>query len=157
MLKYIGYYVVFREIPNEISLAINITNCPYKCINCHSPKLQENIGELLTYNELDGIIRENPGITCVLFMGGDSDINELNILAQQIKENYNLKVGIYSGSIFKFIIPKIKLKYFDYVKVGPYIENFGSLDKKSTNQKLYKIKHFMRFNKLVNITNEFWR
>lgn len=156
MLKYVGYYVVFREIPDEISLAINISNCPYKCENCHTPKLQEDIGELLTYDELDGMIRENPGITCVLFMGGDSDINEINILAQQIKAHHKLKVGIYSGGMFKHTIPRLEMKHFDYVKVGPYVERFGGLDKETTNQRLYKVKHIMGLNRLINITEKFW-
>lgn len=156
MLKFIGNSVVFREIPDEISLAINITNCPYKCENCHSKILQEDVGELLTYTELSGLISENPGITCVLFMGGDSDLKEVNALAQYIKLNYKLKVGIYSGGAFKKTIPRLELKYFDYVKVGPYIENLGSIDKPTTNQRLYKIRHIFGLNKLVNITERFW-
>ena len=156
MLKFIGYEVVFREIPDEINLAINITNCPFKCKGCHSKHLQDDIGEPLTYNELDGMIRENPGITCVLFMGGDCDLEAINKLAQQIKENHKLKVGMYSGNAFKHIIPELKLKFFDYIKSGPYIEECGSLDKETTNQRLYKIEHIKGFNKLINITERFW-
>ena len=156
MLKYVGYYVVFREIPDEISLAINITNCPYRCENCHTPKLQEDTGELLTLEELGGIIKENPGITCVLFMGGDSDIEALNVLAQHVKVHYKLKVGVYSGSMFKHIVPRLEMKYFDYVKTGPYVERFGGLDKETTNQRLYKVKHTMGLNRLINITERFW-
>ena len=156
MLKFVGYYVVFREIPDEISLAINISNCPYHCNKCHSAILQQDVGELLTFNELDGMIRENPGITCVLFMGGDSDFKEINILAQQIKNHYKLKIGIYSGGMFKHVISNLELTYFDYVKVGPYIESLGGLDKETTNQRLYKVKHILGLNKLVNITKRFW-
>ena len=156
MLKFIGSSVVFREIPDEISLAINITNCPHRCENCHSKILQEDIGDLLTFTELNGLISENPGITCVLFMGGDSDLKEVNALAQYIKLNYKLKVGIYSGNAFKHAIPELELKYFDYVKTGPYIEKFGPLDKETTNQRLYKVRHFMGLNRLINMTERFW-
>lgn len=156
MLKFIGSSVVFREIPDEISLAINITNCPHKCENCHSKILQGDVGELLTYTELSGLISENPGITCVLFMGGDFDLNEINNLAHYIKLNYKLKTGIYSGSAFKHVIPKLELKYFDYVKTGPYIEKLGPLNKETTNQRLYKVQHVLGLNRLVNITKRFW-
>ena len=156
MLKYVGHYVVFREIPDEICLAINISNCPYRCNGCHTKVLQEDVGELLTLEELYGIISENPGITCVLFMGGDSDLKEINILAQHVKMHCKLKVGIYSGGMFKDVIPRLKLRYFDYIKVGPYVERFGGLDKETTNQRLYKVKRIAGFNRLINITERFW-
>jgi len=156
MLKFIGYEVVFREIPDEVSLAINITNCPNRCKGCHSKKLQEDIGDILTFTEIDGMVSENNCITCVLFMGGDSDLKEINILAQQIKELLKLKVGIYSGNAFKKTIPELNLKYFDYVKVGPYIEECGPLNNENTNQRLYKVKHIFGLNKLINITEKFW-
>ena len=37
MLKYSNYEITFAEVPDEISLCINLTNCPHKCIGCHSP------------------------------------------------------------------------------------------------------------------------
>ena len=84
MVKYYNSMVVFEEIPNEITLAINITNCPCHCKGCHSQFLWEDVGTDLTFEELDRIIKENDGITCVCFMGGDSNpcyINELADLA----------------------------------------------------------------------------
>ena len=35
MVKYLETKVVLSEIPNEITLAINITNCPCVCKGCH--------------------------------------------------------------------------------------------------------------------------
>ena len=51
MIKYKDYYVVFEEIPDKITLAVNITNCQNRCIGCHSPELRENIGKELTTDE----------------------------------------------------------------------------------------------------------
>ena len=45
--KYLDTQIVFAEIPDEITLAINITNCPFRCPDCHSPELQRNIGNNL--------------------------------------------------------------------------------------------------------------
>ena len=57
MLKYHSTYIGFREIPDEISLCINLTNCPNNCKGCHSPWLLEDIGIPLTYNEILNLIK----------------------------------------------------------------------------------------------------
>lgn len=150
MLKYFNTQIVFQEIPDEISLAINITQCPNKCKGCHSPYLQEDIGQNLTKDELITLIKENPGITCVLFMGGDLDRTYLNSLAFFIKNNYDLKVGYYSGLSHILNIDK---NSFDYIKLGPYIKALGPLNKSTTNQKLYKVIN----NNLINITNKIYK
>ena len=43
---------------------------------------------------------------------------------------------------------------FDYVKIGPYIKEFGSLDNKTTNQQLFKFD--WKTCTLENITYKFW-
>lgn len=58
MLKYIETAVVFSEIPDEISLDINITNCPYRCPGCHSAYLQQDIGSDLTTDKIDELIKK---------------------------------------------------------------------------------------------------
>ena len=84
MVKYYNAMVVFEEIPDEITLAINITNCPCHCVGCHSKFLWEDVGTELTFEELERLIKENDGITCVCFMGGDANVNEINELAKKI-------------------------------------------------------------------------
>ena len=39
MLKYLDTMVTFSEIPDEVTLCINLTNCPYHCPDCHSKEL----------------------------------------------------------------------------------------------------------------------
>ena len=53
MLKYVNAKIVFREVPDEISLCIDITNCIYHCNNCHSPELRQDIDTPLTIEELN--------------------------------------------------------------------------------------------------------
>ena len=72
MMKYYNMEMVFQEIPDEISLAINITNCPNLCEGCHSPHLREDIGDELTIDAISENMNEH--ITCILFMGGDGDL-----------------------------------------------------------------------------------
>ena len=80
-MKYVNTQIVFQEIPNEVSLAINISNCPCKCLNCHSSYLAEDIGEELNIESLSNLIFKNKGITCICFMGGDAQPEYLNKLA----------------------------------------------------------------------------
>ena len=138
MLKYVDTEVVFRELPDEITLAINISNCPCNCQGCHSSYLAQDIGTPLTIGSLERLIEENPGISAICFMGGDSNPEEVSELAKYVKENnYDLHVGWYSGR--QELSDKIDLKYFNFIKLGPYIESLGGLDKETTNQKMYLI------------------
>lgn len=73
MLKYVDTKITFSEIPNEISLCINFSNCPHKCEGCHSLYLGEDIGEELNCSVLQKLIEDNRGISCICFMGGDSE------------------------------------------------------------------------------------
>lgn len=153
-MKYVDTLVSFSEIPDEITLCINISNCPNKCEGCHSPWLQKNIGIELNNYELYDIINKNSGISCVCFMGGDSDPEEINNLAIKIKSK-NLKVGWYSGN--SEISDKINIKNFDYIKIGPYLKDKGPLSDKNTNQKMYEIIHFTGMDSLKDITYKFWK
>lgn len=92
MIKYVDYQVVFKEIPDEITLAINISGCPNHCKGCHSQYLSKDIGIILNSSELFRILDNNSGITCVSFMGGDQSPVDINNLALDVKSR-NLKVG----------------------------------------------------------------
>ena len=153
MLKYVDTLVSFQEIPDEISLCINISNCPNNCKGCHSPWLREDNGTPLTYTELKRLIHNNKGITCVCFMGGDKEPWEIKRLAALIKEETDLKTAWYSGK--DYLMNLSTNTAFDYVKIGPYIEEFGPLDSKTTNQQLFKFD--WKTCTLDNITYKFWK
>lgn len=157
MLKYLNTEVTFAEIPDEITLCINITGCPNHCEGCHSSFLWEDVGELLSDSILDIIIPKNKGITCICFMGGDGDPKKLNFLAKFIRKNYpDLKIAWYSGK--EKISGEIQLSNFDYIKIGPYIKDLGGLDNPNTNQKLFLIEHSSENSyTLKNITSKFWK
>ena len=137
MIKYLNTQVTFSEIPDEISLCINITGCKIGCKNCHSSYLAEDIGEKLDRYSLKELINNNKGITCISFMGGDSEPLTINALARWIKINYPIKVAWYSG---RQELPKnFNIEPFNFIKLGPYIEELGPLNSKTTNQKMYKV------------------
>lgn len=155
MVKYYNAMVVFEEIPNEITLAINITNCPCHCKGCHSKFLWEDIGTPLTADEIDILIEKNDGITCVCFMGGDAEPDTINLLAEYVHETKNLKVGWYSGQ--DTYHKNINFDWFDYVKIGHYDEERGGLNKETTNQILYKICREGEKQWVEDITHLFWK
>lgn len=132
--------VTFSEVPDEISLCIEISNCPCHCKGCHSAYLAEDIGEELTEDELIKLIEKHRGITCVSFMGGDSEPHEVLHLARLIKIKYPvLKVGWYSGRENLPWCINLNINNFDFIKLGPYIEEKGPLNSKTTNQKMYEV------------------
>ena len=138
MLKYVSYDVVFREIPDETTLALNISGCPHRCPGCHSPWLQSDAGQPLTDSELSALLnRYGSTITCVCFMGGDGEPDEVARLATLIRRTTSLKVGWYSGRVA--LPPDFPLRPFHYIKLGPYIDRLGPLFSSTTNQRLYRI------------------
>ena len=149
-MKYVDTKVVMQEVPDEITLAINISNCPCHCKSCHSSYLAQDIGEDLSIERLTQLGTEAEGITCIAFMGGDVDPKRVNRLAKWVKEELDLKVCWYSGR--DTISNEINLENFDYIKVGRYDEFLGPLNSRTTNQRLYKVID----GRLFDITNRFW-
>lgn len=160
MVKYHNAMVVFEEIPDEITLAINITNCPCHCKGCHSKFLWEDSGTPLTSDELDLLIERNDGITTVCFMGGDAEPDMICSLAEYVHEVKHLKVGWYSGMDSYY--DSINFNWFDYIKLGHYDGERGGLDKETTNQKLFKLNRKIledgvKRTDFEDITQLFWK
>ena len=158
MLRYADYDIVFQEIPDEVTLAINLSNCPNHCKGCHSAYLMEDVGEPLTEESLSTLLgKYGKAITCVCFMGGDLSAIQITVnlhfqyIAASPAEVEQLaaflhkqtitpvKVGWYSG---KSKLPEhFDVSHFQYIKLGPYIESLGGLKSETTNQRLYHIEN----------------
>lgn len=150
-MKYVDVKEVFAEIPDEITLAISISGCPIHCPGCHSQYLWEDVGEPLTTEALAEMLKSHIGITCLCLMGGDQAPDEINRLAQWIKENSDVRTAWYSGR--SELPSEIKLSNFDYLKTGPYDAKCGPLNVRTTNQKLYRVEQ----GELTDITYRFWK
>ena len=152
-LKYLGYSIVFQEVPNEVSLAINISGCPHRCKGCHSEYLWEYKGGYI-YDDIEILLNKySSEITCVCFMGGDQNSEELKNLILFVKHFYKLKVCVYSGFDYNINDLPQWCYYCDYLKIGSYKSKLGGLNSKTTNQRFYKNKN----NVFIDITNEFQR
>lgn len=153
-MKYVNTGIVFQEVPDEVTLAINISNCPCHCPGCHSSYLAEDIGTTLDSNTIDSFVsRYGTDITCIAFMGGDADPLYVNKLACYIHEKYpKFKVAWYSGRLK--VSSAVCKTDFDYIKIGPYLRHLGPLNKPTTNQRLYKKNVDGDFD---DITYRFWK
>ena len=137
-MKFVDYDIVFQEIPGEVTLAINISNCPNRCAGCHSPHLQEDAGEILDESVLELLLKKyGAAITCICFMGGDGSPDEVLRLAQYAKQ-FHKKTAWYSG---KSDLYENALSYFDYIKLGEFIEQLGGLNAPTTNQRFYSVEN----------------
>ncbi len=136
MMKVASFDIVFQEIPDEVTLALNISQCPCHCLGCHSPHLWEDTGEELTQELIDGLINTyHNNITCVCIMGGDAMPKEVNRWLQYIHTK-GLKTAWYSGRDKK--APFVSDDNLDYIKLGSYQQDKGGLKQPTTNQRLYK-------------------
>lgn len=154
MLRYTDYDIVFQEVPGEVTLAINISNCPNRCKGCHSPYLMEDVGDPLTEDILSMLLQKyGKDITCVCFMGGDASPADVQRWARFLHSQTiaPVKVAWYSG---KNELPSgLSTTDFQYIKLGPYVEALGGLKSSQTNQRMYRISG----GGMEDITSSFWR
>lgn len=146
MVKSADNSIVFEEVPDRVTLAFSITNCQNRCKGCHSAHLRCDIGEILDEKVIDEKFSKTIKLcNCVLFLGEGNDKESLLKLNDYIKSKYNIETAIYCGRDF---VEDELFDHFDFVKVGSYKEEFGPLNKKTTNQRLYYHKN--------DITYKFW-
>ncbi len=148
MLKYVPELtdVVLEEIPDRVTLAVEISNCRGSCVGCHSPFLRRDIGEELTPEAVDRLIADNFGVNCFLFLGEGCDREALLRIAGHLRRRHpGLARAVYSG---REEVEEELYEAFDYVKVGPYRPECGPLNERTTNQRLYHHRE--------DITARFW-
>ena len=195
-LNYTTEQITFQEVPNEISLSFLIAGCPLKCKGCHSADswrvtseanevdkanetvkskihpINSNAKNYLTKGYLENRIKQYQDmISCVLFLGGEWEIEKLIELLQTVKNtNPSLKTCLYTGLELDEIVELIEQeinekveigwKYIfdnnllDYLKTGRWIRELGGLDNKNTNQRFYKVNVNEVNNKEVGIFSQ---
>lgn len=139
MVRCYNFDVVFAELPGETTLALNISGCPNRCPGCHSPHLQGDTGRVLDEAELRALLdRYGRSVTCLCFMGGDAAPHEIARLAECVRRlQPGLRTGWYSG---RDELPEgLRIRSFDYVKLGRWIADRGPLSAPTTNQRLYRV------------------
>lgn len=142
-MKLFANSITFKEVPNLVSRSFSISNCGGDCPFCHSPELQQDIGEEFTDEMLKNFFKvDKDTVECYVFLGDGQDPKRMLELLNLCKEN-GFKTCLYIGkntTNWKY------LRYLDYLKLGSYINDLGGLECPTTNQIMYKIE---------NITNKF--
>lgn len=163
MLRYTDTQVTFSEVIDEVTLCINLSNCPYRCPGCHSKYLWNDVGTELTQENLRNLIDINRGVTCICFMGGDNDLETLTQRAFEchLRSDYPYRIAWYTGRDSLRDIPESLLDLLDYIKIGPYIEEFGPINNPNTNQRFYTKGSTMKKmdvsqNMWYDTTDKFW-
>ena len=86
MLKFHNYDIVFQEIPDEVTLAVNITGCPCHCPGCHSPHLWEDSGTELDEAMLRRIYEDYAGENQRLFRVKEEALEDITYRFWRSKE-----------------------------------------------------------------------
>ena len=127
MIKYLGYAVTFQEIPDEITLCFNITNCKHHCPGCHNEGLWDPDGgyefteksmkellELLDRHTVDGLT----------LSGGDpmysSNRNAIFDIVKTVKEKTGKNIWMYTGYYLEDIVDEPALQFIDVIVDGRY-------------------------------------
>lgn len=140
------YDLVNTPMADTATFTIWFAGCTHGCKGCQNKELWDfNKGEYFGANELFDLIvkeTEKTKIRTVTLLGGEplqqNDIAGLVVLCKRLW-CADYKIWLYTGYEFKDI-PKIFLRYVDYIKCGKYIEelraNEGSFPI-TTNQMVY--------------------
>ena len=154
MLYYTEFCLSPCEVPEEKSICIYISGCTNRCKNCHYPALQlHNYGESLGNFFADIIELYHKQASCVCFLGEGRGFPEDQaevISYAEYAHAKGLKTCLYCGRDTGI---ESWMYVFDYIKLGSYREELGSLDSKTTNQRLYRKNDE---NKYEDMTNRFW-
>ena len=152
MLKYTNTDIVFQEIPDEVTLAVNLSGCPCRCPGCHSKYLWSDSGEPLDGDAIEGMLCKHSGrVSCLALLGGDAAPAEVDSLLAGVRKRHpGLHTAWWSGRTLPS--PQVSLSNLDYLKLGPYLAHLGPLKSRRTNQRLYRVVE----GTLHDITSRFW-
>ena len=154
MVKYVTTEITFCEVPDKICRTFSISNCGGSCPGCHSPYLRDDNGHELTEDILFSFFeKDKMYVDCYVFLGEGNDIEGIKRLFGACK-TAGFDVCLYTGKPI-FDINNGFFGILDYLKVGPFIEELGGLDKKTTNQKFYHVIYNDKGYELIDMTWKF--
>lgn len=150
MIRYVAADISFQEVPMQVSLVFYISGCRHRCPGCHSPQLQEDVGDPLTPEVIQDYCKKYEGMfNCICFMGDGGDWQALAHLMLESACQHKA-VALYTGSTYEET-PSFVRRIPDFLKVGPYIEKNGALTAYSTNQRFYFLKHWWEVNDFTHL------
>jgi len=133
MVKCLSPKICFQEVPDEISLTITVTGCPWRCSGCHSEaSWSADTGIPLTVDWFVAQLDKYDGmISCVLFLGGEWASKSLIACLRHAKQR-GLKTCLYTGATK---VSSSLMGLLDFLKTGRWEAELGGLDSPITNQR----------------------
>lgn len=157
MIRYLSHALTFAEVPDQVTLCINVTNCQHHCPGCHSPELRQDIGKDLE-EALPGLLHKyGNDITCVCLMGEGNDIDALCRCLSAIRAAGFLTC-LYTGHDKPSAVMQA-IQYLNYLKLGHYDQKLGGLASPSTNQRMYQLVDDLSstsYPSFLDVTWKFW-
>ena len=135
-----------------VSLAFLLSGCPLRCVGCHSAdSWKAGLGEALSVDYLRERLRRYAGLlTCVLFLGGEWQPENLLALLRVARDEFGLKTCLYTGLEWGEVPPML-LPELSFLKTGRWLPERGGLDNPNTNQR------FTDLQTGEDLTALFWR
>jgi len=137
MIRFLNTALTFQEVPDEVSLCVNVTNCPHRCPGCHSPELREDAGRDLELSLPVLLQKFGSDMTCVCLMGEGNDIDAL-VRCLSVIRAHGFKTCLYTGCDKPSDVLQA-IPYLDYLKLGRWDHELGGLDRSTTNQRMYRL------------------
>lgn len=131
--------ITLTEVPDHISLFIELGQCKQHCEGCHSPHLWEDM-ETLTPLEticIEATQAVAKGANAIVLMGGTTNkgVTSENLVEIVKALSQIAPVCLYSGTDN---IVAGTLEFLTWLKVGSYQKDLGGLDSPKTNQKFFR-------------------
>ena len=130
---------------NKSTYEIHISGCKNNCKGCHNKEMQDfEYGEELDIDKYIKKLKKRTKLyDAICVMGGDllsQDFDEASHFTYALRLNFRRKeLWLFTGVKGIHLVPKWAKECFDYIKVGPYIENLKQEGfPASSNQKLLK-------------------
>lgn len=128
--------ITYQEVPDKICFTIFVAGCKNNCEKCCWKEKFEKKYYFSLKDFQQEIEKKKDYADVIVFLGGEwvDDLIDYLIIAKQ----NGFETCLYTG--LDDVAENIK-KHLDYLKVGQYIEEKGSLFSKNTNQKFYDLKN----------------
>lgn len=137
--------ITLAEMPNYISHYIQLADCSIRCPMCHSKELWGSTHRV-SLDSIYNIAEENvnKGADMIIIFGDiNNGISSMDLLCLTNRLKKLSPICIYSGAstILESLGDYIGyiLDNISFLKLGAYKEEFGGLNKKTTNQRMYKV------------------
>jgi len=128
--------ITYQEVPDKICFTIFVAGCKNNCKNCSWKGKFDKISNFGLEDFEKEIKEKKDYVDVIVFLGGEWLDNFVDYL--KVAKRNGFETCLYTG--LDDVNNEIKSN-LDYLKVGKYIEERGSLFSRNTNQRFYDLKN----------------